>query len=169
LVAIMELSLRKEQFSLAYIRTIASVAGFGVSVRSVDDDSIDIELSGRSVNGLPLRPKIELQLKCTSNEVVRGDRVIYPLKRKNYDDLRPVDVLVPRLLVVVLVPKSEAEWLEHCEEQLVIRRCGYWVSLAGRDEITNTRTISISIPRTNVLDVVGLRGLMAKAGRREPL
>jgi len=165
----MELNLRKEQFSHAYIRAIASVAGFGVSKPDVDDDSIDIEISGRSVDGIPLRPRIELQLKCTSDRIVRDDWVIYPLKRKNYDDLKATNVLVPRLLVVVQVPESEEEWLRHSEEELAMRRCGYWVSLAGMDDTANISTVSVSIPRANVFDVVGLRGLMGRAARREPL
>ena len=165
----MDLSLRKEQFSHAYVHAIASVAGFGVSVPRVDNDSIDLELSGRSVNGLPLRPRIEVQLKCTSNQILRGDQVVYPLKRKNYDELRITSILVPRLLVVVLVPESEEEWLRHSEEELAMRRCGYWVSLAGWTDTPNTSTVSISIPRANRFDVTGLRALMTRAGHREAL
>ena len=165
----MDLSLRKEQFSHAYVRATASVAGFGTSVPAVDDDSVDLELSGRSVNGRPLRPRLEIQLKCTAENFIRGDQVVYPLKRKNYDELRITNVLVPRLLVVIQVPRSEEEWLRHSEEELVLRRCGYWISLAGRTDTTNTSTVSISIPRTNVFDVAGLRNLMERAGLGEPL
>ena len=36
----MDISQRKEQFSIAYVRAIASVAGFSVSTPGVDDDSV---------------------------------------------------------------------------------------------------------------------------------
>jgi hypothetical protein len=114
----MDLSQRKEQFSRAYIRAVASVAGFAVATPDPDEDSIDMTLSGRSVNGLPLRPKLDLQLKCTSDDVIRGDQIIYPLKRKNYDELRITQFVAPRLLVVVHVPRSAEEWLRHSEEEL---------------------------------------------------
>jgi hypothetical protein len=165
----MDLSQRKEQFSRAYIRAVASVAGFAVATPDPDEDSIDMTLSGRSVNGLPLRPKLDLQLKCTSDDVIRGDQIIYPLKRKNYDELRITQFVAPRLLVVVHVPRSAEEWLRHSEEELVMRRCGYWASLYGMAETTNVSTVTIQILRTNVFDVAGLTGLMERAARRETL
>lgn len=165
----MDLGQRKEQFSHAYVRAVASVAGYSASIPEVDDDSIDLVLAGRSVDGIPCRPRIELQLKCTSEDVVRADKIIYPLKRKNYDELKLTNLLVPRLLVVVHVPESEEEWLRHSEDELALRRCGYWVSLYGDPETTNQTKVTVYLPRTNVFDVVGLRGLMGRASRKEPL
>ncbi len=166
----MELGQRKEQFSQAYVRAIASVAGFSAAIPGVDDDSVDLHLSSRSVDGLPLRPRLDLQLKCTTDGVIRDDQVVHRLKRKNYDELRITEFLVPRLLVVVLVPESEEEWVRHSEEELAIRRCGYWTSLMGMPESANKGDkVSVHLPRANVFDVAGLRGLMGRAGRGEPL
>ena len=58
--------------------------------------------------GFPCPPRVEIQLKCTSDEMRRG-QVVYHLKRKNYDDLSLSDLVVPRILVVVLVPRDESE------------------------------------------------------------
>jgi hypothetical protein len=165
----MDLGQRKEQYSHAYIRAVASVAGFSAAIPEVDDDSVDLFLTGRSVSGIPCRPRIDLQLKCTSDNVIRDDKVIYPLKRKNYDELRISDLLVPRLLVVVHVPESEEEWLRHSEDEMAMRRCGYWASLRGEPETTNSTTVTVYLPRTNVFDVAGLCGLMERAARRETL
>ncbi len=160
----MEIGQRKEQFSHASVRAVAAVAGFSAAIPEVDDDSADLSLSGRSAEGLPLRPRIDLQLKCTSEDLIRGDQVVYPLKRKNCYELMITDFLVPRLLVVVHVPESDEEWLRHSEEELAIRRCGYWVSLMGHAETTNRTTISIRLPRANLLDVAALRGLCIALG-----
>ena len=166
----MDLNLRKEQFSRAYVHAIASAAGFGVSVPTVDEDSVDLQIGGRILDGLlPLRPRIDVQMKCTAEEIRRDDQLIYPLRAKNYNQLNATNVLVPRLLVVVLVPESEDEWLLHSEHELIMRRCGYWIALTGREDTVNSSTVSVAIPRTNVLDVAGLRGLMTRAGRKEPL
>ncbi len=107
----MDLSLRKEQFSPAYVRAVAAVAGYGVSKPDPDYDSIDIELSDRTGEGVPTRPKIDIQLKCTSQNVLRDRDLVYPLKRKNYDELRMTDLLVPRLLIVSRVDKRRADWV----------------------------------------------------------
>ncbi len=162
----MDISQRKEQFSIAYVRAVASAAGFSISTPEVDDDSVDMTLIGRSFTS---RPKIDLQLKCTSEDVLREREVVYPLKRKNYDELRLTGVYVPRLLVVVHVPESDEEWLRHTEDELALRRCAYWVTLRGLPETTNTSKVTVRLPRVNVFDVAGLRGLMGRAARKEPL
>jgi len=38
---------------------------------------------------------------------------------------------VPRILVVVTVPAVAQEWLSQSEEEMVLRHCGYWISLRG--------------------------------------
>jgi hypothetical protein len=165
----MDISQRKEQFSNAYVRAVASAAGFSVSTPNVDDDSVDMTLCARIVDGVASRPKIDVQLKCTSEDVLRHREVLYRLKRKNYDDLRLADLVAPRLLVVVLVPESDEEWLRQTEDELSLRRCAYWASLLGKPEATNTGRVTVRLPRDNVFGVAQLRGLMGRAARKEPL
>jgi hypothetical protein len=74
-----------------------------------------------------------------------------------------------RLLIVVFLPTDETAWLAHSEEELRMRRCGYWVSLAGEPERPNRRTVSVRIPRSQVFDTTQLRELMDRANRGEPL
>jgi hypothetical protein len=76
---------------------------------------------------------------------------------------------MPRILVVVHIPESEEEWLRQTEDELVLRRCGYWATLLGMPETTNTSRATVRLPRGNVFDVPGLRGLMGRAARKEPL
>src|ERR1700674_2784154 len=133
----MDISQRQEQFSLAYLRAVASVAGFTAYKPEVDDDSIDIGLAGRGAEGTTRSPRVELQVKCSSQAGVLGaEHLTFPLTLKNYNDLRPDTVLVPRILLVVLVPENLEEWVTQTEEQLAMRRCGYWVSLRGMEETT---------------------------------
>ena len=165
----MDISQRKEQFSLAYVHAVATVAGFTLYRPDVDDDSIDLGVADRVNREIPRPPRVELQLKCTSDDVIRDQHLVYPLKRKNYDDLRLVDLVVPRILVVVLVPGDELQWLSLSEQELTLRRCAYWASLRGRGDTNNRRSISIHLPRQNLFSVEGLRVLMRRAGRKELL
>ena len=165
----MELGQRKEQFSHAFVRAVAAAAGFSVSLPGVDYESVDMTLSGGTSEGLTCPPRIDLQLKCSSRELVRGDQVIYPLDLKNYNELKISEVLVPRLLVIVLVPSSESEWIQQTEGELSMRRCGYWLSLLGMPDTTNSANVSVRLPRANIFDVSALRGLMGRSARKEPL
>jgi len=52
---------------------------------------------------------VPFELSSRSIDAFRGGNVVYPLKRKNYDDLRLADLIGQRILVVVLVPREESE------------------------------------------------------------
>ncbi|WP_232448831.1 DUF4365 domain-containing protein, partial [Burkholderia ubonensis] len=69
----MDITKQKEQFNKAYVRAIAAQAGFNPSELDVDDDSVDLELSGRGFTGVLRNPKVQFQLKCTSQDLVSGD------------------------------------------------------------------------------------------------
>jgi len=158
----MDPSRKKEQFSNAFIAAIASKCGFRMSKPDVDDDSIDWTLSGKGGSGSVRSPKLDIQLKCTALELGIENDFSFDLKVKNFNDLVPSHVMVPRILVVVLVPESENEWLEQTEEELKIRRCGYWVSLRGESESTNASSVTIRLPRNQMFDPDGLNTIFGR-------
>ncbi len=83
---------------------------------------------------------------------------------KNYDDLRPTNFLVPRILVVVRVPEEPGEWTEQTDDQLVLRHCGYWLSLRGFPESENTANVTVQIPVEQRFTVQALQTLMNRIG-----
>jgi hypothetical protein len=158
----MELPNQKEQFSIAYVRAIVSVAGFVISRQEVDEDSVDLTLSARGVSGTYRSPKIDIQLKCTARDLIHDDHLHFPLPRKNYDELRGDRFLVPRLLVVVTVPEALDDWLAQSEEELILRRCGYWMSLRDAPETSNTETVTVYVPRSNLFTAPVLKNIMQR-------
>ncbi len=138
---------RQEGFGDAFLLAVAVVAGCAVSRPRPDDDSIDWTLSCKLRN----RPKLDVQMKTTSTDDGTGDVIRYPLKKKNYIDLILTNVLVPRILVLVTLPANIEEWLSSTADQLVLRRCGYWVSLAGEPESDNETSVTVSVPREHLL------------------
>ena len=79
------------------------------------------------------RPKVDIQLKATSQQALEHDEYVsWTLKIDHYDALR-APAHVPHLLVVLLLPENVDESVEHTVEQLVIRRCAYWVKMTGMD------------------------------------
>lgn len=164
----MEPEQQLEQFSRAYVRAVAAVAGFTVYEPEVDDDSIDLSLAARGGLGSLRSPRLDLQLKGTGRDLLRDDGVHYPLKIKNYQDLRGRNLLVPRILVVVVVPPEVDDWLSQSEEELSLRRCGYWLSLRQHEPKPNTSSVTVVVPRGNLLSVAALRGMMEGISRKEP-
>jgi Domain of unknown function (DUF4365) len=164
----MERSLQQEQFSLAYARAVATIAGYAIYRPEIDDDSIDLGVAARGGGGTLRSPRLEIQVKCTGAGVLHESDVRYPLKLKNYDDLR-LPCHVPRILLVVLVPDDPANWLTQTEDELILRRCGYWASLAGRPESANETSVTVHLPRANVFSPAALKDMMTKIGEQRAL
>lgn len=157
----MHLNQQMEEFSRAYVRTIAAAAGFDTYTLCVDDDSIDMGIAA-SGKKLPRRPRLELQLKCTAQEI--ADVMKFPLKLKNYNDLR-CNCWVPRILVVVAVPKSPKDWVTETKDQLMMHRRAHWVSLAGWPETPNTDNVTVKLPPDQLFSVDQLTGMMDSINR----
>ena len=105
---------QKEHFSYAYARAVAATAAVSVATPEVDDDSVDLILSQKATGTAFRSPRLEVQVKCAEEGAVTvsATHIHFPLKLKNYDELRPDDVLVPRILLVVLVPATLGQWLK---------------------------------------------------------
>lgn len=160
----------KQQISFAYVRAVAAATGLAVDERSVDVDSVDLQVSSTSKRGTVKSPKLELQAKCFGDGLFQGDEFGYPLKLKNYDDLREPDVMVPRILVVVRVPKDETQWLGGGDDGLLLRHCGYWCSIRGRADYEGNaepgnERVTVRLPRIQRFDVPGLRAMMDRISR----
>jgi hypothetical protein len=158
----MALTAQQECFGDSFLLAVAGAAGCAVSFRRPDDDSIDWTLSCR----LSRRPKVDVQMKTWTGDDCFSDPIRYPLKRKNYEDLILTNVLAPRILVLVILPQDPTEWIAISKEQLICRRCGYWVSLAGHPTTENETRVTVSLPRANVLTVESLQTMMQRVNDR---
>jgi Domain of unknown function (DUF4365) len=153
----------QSQFSLAYVQAVSSVAGFFVqnADRGFDKDGIDMTVLKRGDMGQMTSTRLDLQVKSYTGEA-QGDPWLYDLDVKSYRELSAIDYQVPRVLVVVRVPSNVQDWTAHSEEQLVLRRCGYWHSLRGAAPTSNTATTRIPISRAHLFDAAGLTSLMQR-------
>lgn len=158
----MDISTRKERFSFAYVSAVAACSGYSVDEPTIDNDSIDGVIGSSQAR----KPRIEFQLKATALDIERDDMIRFDLSLKNYEDLR-ADCIIPRILVVVLVPEKTDEWILQTNDQLCMRRCGYWTSLSGEPPTRNRSSVRISIPKTNRFDRDNLTSLMDRASTGE--
>jgi hypothetical protein len=150
---------------------VAARAGYTCQVRTVDHDSVDVQIGAIGYvhhQAVVRSPQLAIQLKATSAPRLGAKHLTFPLKRKNYEDLRAPS-LIPGVLVVLVLPKNPAEWIETSEECMISRRCAYWVSLVGMPETPNTRSVSVRLPRAQQFNVQQLQGLMQQVARQEPL
>ena len=155
---------RMEELSFAYVKGIAARAGFKVARPNTDTDSVD----GILMSDYGRRPRVDFQAKSTTRDLLRGDSIHFPLPVKNYNELR-ADTMVPRILVVLLMPVDPAEWLVQSPEELCLRHCAYWLSLEGRPATDNPSNVTVSVPTANIFSVEQLTGLMERIEKGESL
>jgi hypothetical protein len=150
---------RQAALSKASASAIAAAAGYSTYVPDVDRDSVDIGFCA----GGAMRPNLHAQLKATVNLRKSGHHFKFSLSRKNYDDLRAL-TQVPRILIVLGMPKKEANWLNVTVARLILRRCAYWVSLQGSADLPQGQeSKTIDIPIANMFDANALKDLMERA------
>ncbi len=160
----MELNTQKEEFSYAYIHAVASTAGysFQIASRPLDLGGIDVTITGTSADEAQYSPQLDVQVKSTSRDVVSDEFIRYPLKLKNYNELRKEKTIAPRILVIVLIPDNIDEWVHQSEAELCMRHCGYWMSLRGQPETQNTESVTVNLPRQQLFTVNVLKNLMQR-------
>lgn len=158
----MDLNEQKQQFSVAVARAVAAVCGLAYNEPGTDDDSVDATLAKRGGSGTTRSPKLDMQLKCSAVLAPGLTHIPLSLPIKNYDELRPTNVMVPRILVVTLVPVELDDWLTCSEDQLVLRKCAYWLSLRGLPASENKEAVSVYIPRAQIFDAAGVQDIFKR-------
>ena len=150
---------RKEALSIAYVQTVAAVAGYATRIQNFDRSGIDLQICA----GGEVHPAVDMQLKSTVNlGVPTNGYYNYRLRVHNYN-LLCIKTQTPRLLVVLDLPEDEDQWLTITTGELILRRCAYWLSLVGEAETDNQSSVTVRIPVDNVFDVQNLRLIMDRS------
>jgi hypothetical protein len=153
---------RQENISRAYVRAIAALPGV-ICGDVATDFGIDMYLRSvteRDGQYIDSGDQLDLQVKSSSLSTVTETEVVHDLEIRSYDVLRQNRPRCPRLLVLLVVPAEEGEWISQSLDELIIRRCAYWHSLRGAEPATTTKTTRITIPRTNVFSVEAVQRMM---------
>jgi hypothetical protein len=157
--------------SRAYIHAVAARCGLSCSFRDFDY-GIDLSVHAIVRKGPCYREAgfhLDIQAKSDTTALLTPTHVLYDMEVKTYDDLRDLEVAVPRILVLLVLPADEAAWSEQNEDHLLLRKCAYWRSLQGMAPTANTSTIRVEIPRRNLFSIEALQSIMDKVRKRETL
>ncbi|WP_222875758.1 DUF4365 domain-containing protein [Terrihabitans soli] len=161
----------QEALSNAYVHALAGSAGLNLAARTVFDYGVDgifhpikIVDGERIQTGFP----VEFQMKATTVWKHEGTFVVYDLDARAHrllTDREPGQALA--ILILLCLPLDAGNWLEGCEDYLLLKNCCYWFRPDG-PPTTNVSSIRIRIPRSQVLTPDSLKSIMAVA-RQEGL
>jgi Domain of unknown function (DUF4365) len=148
------------------VHALAGAAGLNLAPRTNYDYGIDGAFHPiRIVNGarVPSAFPVEYQMKATTDWRHEDKFVVYDLEARAHRFLTDREPRQPMAILILLcLPKDEADWLDGCEEHLRLRNCCYWFRPED-PPTTNVSSIRIRVPRVNVLTPDALKGIMAVA------
>ena len=154
----MQLSRAKEQLSFAYITAVASQARVQVEFRRLDEDGID----GVLIWDEGTEPRIDFQAKSMTADVTDSDHVAYDLNVKSYNRLvKPTTD--PRILIVMVLPRSIDDWVHQNDERMLTRYSAYWLSMRGWSPTDNVETERVQLPKNNILTSKAIEDLVLLA------
>lgn len=160
----------ESELSYAYLHAVAAKAGMACSVsgRHEDNRGVDARVTawGPHAGWGTQRTDVDIniQLKATWQKPTETDtHISYSLNGiKRYNELVKPTAGTPRLLVVLFLPQQNTDWLYHSADQLVLKRCAYWVSLRNAPATTNSSAVTVYLPKTQVFSPDELRSLAAR-------
>ena len=166
----------KERLSMAYVDAVAGRAGINVA-RELHDYGVDGTFQAVVETPFGFSPTgftVQYQLKATVNWTAQNGAIVYDLEAKAHAEMVTRDrSAAPMVLIVMCLPRDERQWLRHRETLLVLRNCCYWLWLpGGASPSTNTSTVRVRLPRSNLLTTDSLTGILERArdyamGRRD--
>lgn len=163
----MDIEKVKEDLSICYLKAVAAINAIALEEIRHDEDSIDAIIKKQIIiSGEPFFSEVGVQLKATSSTSQYSEtttNISYKLKAKNYNDLCAKSN-IPRMLALLILPEDSNEWVKWTVDELLIRGRMYWHSLYGKLPTKNTSTVTIKIPKANIIDTVTIQEIIQKAG-----
>jgi hypothetical protein len=160
-------SWQQEEFSRAYVQAVASVAGYATQRHDVDQDGVDLTVHVHGGSGTVRSPRLDVQIKTKTSGKPQRFPWPFAIEVDHYEKLRATDYLVPRILLVVAMPKLVTEWSSISHQQLVLRHCAYWLSLRGWPSTTNKDNITIHLEKKQRFSPGELDKIMTCIGKGE--
>lgn len=152
-----------ELFQRGIVVAIASSAGFNYSIPGFDD-GIDISIIDPSRNNHDFPSTIDVQLKSTRNEFDSHNYIHSRMSAERYEQFRTERSLVPRIVVIMNLPKEREDWYNIQKDgSSLVRNCCYWTSLVDAPTIrSGQKTVDIKAGKDHPFDDATLCMLMAK-------
>ncbi len=164
----MDTNTKKEEFSYGYLKMIGAKSGLAIENhgRSIDNQGIDIQIVYAGKIGNIHTPRIDAQVKCTSQDIEKEDYINFSLDIKTYEILRNKFVYVPIILIVVLVPIDLDEWIDINSERTISKKCAYWIFLTGYPTSDNQKSITVKIPKINLITPESLSNIIKQEAEK---
>ncbi len=157
----------EEDLSKAYVLAVGAKAGLIVRFTDGHDYTVDGSLHEVSIlNGKRHESgfSFEFQLKASKNCIVKESSIAYDFDADTYNYLcerAKTKHTTPIILLLLVLPENEEEWLSISTDQLILKKACYWMKIDGKFT-ENSETKRISIPQEHLFDVSAVQTLISQ-------
>lgn len=150
---------QKERFSRAWVIAAASAADYTYQIVADDEHGVDMTIYSHEHT-------LDFQLKATSAPEIQGNCLVHDLDVRTYNLLRSRRRSGYGVLALIVVGTDTSAWhvMDDCGTSLT--RSAYYLPLYGMPETSNTTTIRLKIPMSNLLTADAMRTLMSAEAAR---
>lgn len=150
---------QKERFSRAWVVAAAATANFTYEIVADDERGVDMTVHSNEHT-------LDFQLKATSNPDVQGDCLVHDLDVRTYNLLRSQQRSGYGVLAVIVVADDTASWHVMDQDGTSLTRSAYYLPLFGMPSTSNTATIRLKVPMSNLLTAGAMQAMMATQAAR---
>ena len=150
---------QKERFSRAWLIAAAAAANFTYAI--VADDEHGVDMTVHDSFGT-----LDFQLKATSTPDLADGCLLHDLDVRTYNLLRSTSRSSYGVLALIVVGKDTAAWHSMDDNGTSLTRSAYYLPLFGMPPTTNTATVRLKVPLSNLLTADALKSLMEAQSSR---
>ena len=140
-----------EAYSTAYAHAVAAAAGVSIGSIWPDINSLDVQFMSPD-DGVDAGNCSHVQLKSTATPLKDSGTPgckVFKLRVVDHERLRKV-TRIPRLLVVMQIPKDPEDWITCDPDEMVLKASARWVSLSGQEKTDYKDKVPIDVPDANI-------------------
>lgn len=158
----------QEEISICYFSAIAAKSNTTFNINRRDEDSSDATVTKTILlsDGTKVFASLFFQIKSVYSKRNyfwnRDGNLVYKLNVKNYRDLITPSA-TPRFLVVMILPENNEDWVNVTIDQMILKKCMYYVSLSGLSPTESQSTVDVVLPKENIFNCNSLENLLLKS------
>lgn len=145
----------------SFIRVLAASAGLIVSRADLDVTGEDFTVGYPGQRESLRYPKIDVQIKSWSRPTGTATSWRYRMRAEHYNELAGGLFYLPRYLFLVVVPDDPDRYTTVSNDALRLHRAGYWASFGKQRQVSGVQSLTVDVPRRNLLTPASLRALFS--------
>jgi hypothetical protein len=155
-----------EVLQVGYLHAVAAAARCQLS-QPQPDRGLDWTITHEAASHVhDSEALLKVQLKSTYQRLPVSDETSFPfqLANEHLAKLARSPVTIPRILIVMIVPRDIRDWVFSRPTEMLVRHQAYWVNLEGVQP-TGTKKTTVRVHTDHVFDDIALCKVMELIGQ----